>query len=130
VFARRPEIFFPHIKVRSMLRVCVILATAGAAAAFAPATGHLALRSASRRISSSNVAMNGAQKSREGLGSSSASQITFSRKEAVSAFAAGAALIFSELPAYSEDKAACTYANCPAPPADASYELSLFQVHE
>lgn len=37
-------------------------------------------------------------------------------------------MIFSELPAYSEDKAACTYANCPAPPADASYELSLFQV--
>ena len=112
-----------------MLKLCLILSAACTVTAFVPTPGPLSLRTYSHRLGPLNIAMNGAQNSRD-TATSSVSQINFSRKEAVSAITAALTLVFSQNPAYSEEKAACTYANCPPPPADAPYELTLFQVSD
>lgn len=72
--------------------------------------------------------MNGVQRSVEASGRTSLSELKFTRKEAVSTIAAAITFGLSQSSAFAEEKAACTYASCPPPPADAVYELSLFQV--
>jgi hypothetical protein len=111
-----------------MLRFTVLLATVGAASAFAPAVSPLSQHLRSSRTSPMILTMNGVQSSVDASGRSGLSSLKFTRKEAVSTIAAAITFGFTQSSVFAEEKAACTYASCPPPPADAVYELSLFQV--
>ena len=111
-----------------MLKIVLALAMSAAASGFAPSSAPLPLRLRSHSSLSSGTVMSCAQNSGEAARKEVASEIRFSRKEAVSSIAAAITFGLSQTPAFADDKAACTYANCPPPPADATYELTLFQV--